>query len=388
MYAKHTNFALEPKEVPFSAGTPNYGSRHTDVTILRHGDLVTKMWLFMKVAAVGNSGGTVNVSYEPANDNGSLSNDFGRAFIEEYQINIGSVVFDKRTGVYMHIWEELSRLRETQYGRLTGKTPVNDDLKLWANEDQIFYIPIDAWFTEDRANGLPIVALYQHDVRINFQFRNKLDLVKAAQANYLTVQPEEAAILQINMIIEYAFLENHERNWFSGGHHEYLINQVQFVGSTPLPLTAQAASSIEVPITFNHPTKELIIVFRKNSEVTAKEYFNFEGFEGQQKDCFSTMRLLLNSSDKFTARDNVFFRVVQPIEHHTRKPDKHVYVYSFALWPEKPDPTGSINFSRIDNAALRFEFATARTEDMEILIFARNLNIARIRNGMSHLSYA
>lgn len=405
VYAKHTNFALEPKEVPFSAGTPDYGSRHSDVIILRHGDLVTKMWLLIRVNGLGNTGtdATPPNALAIGNKSAMFTNDFGRAFIEEYQINIGSVVFDKRTGEYLHIWEELTQLLETQFGRLTGKSTVESELPMWALNSQLFYVPINAWFTEDRANAIPIVALYQHDIRIQFQFRKKDELIVRILPSYMMMNPEEGRITDIKMVIEYVFLENHERNWFSGGHHEYLINQVQFVGSVPVP--ASAGNTISVPITFNHPTKELIMVFRKISEVQDNQYFNFEGSE-PFGNAFANLRLLLNSSDKFVAREADFFRIVQNQCHHTRIPDKHIYTYSFALWPEKPDPTGSINFSRIDNASLRFEFTpdTVLNDwneyplvpdvglgprvDMELLIFNRNLNITRIRNGMAHLNYA
>ena len=42
-------------------------------------------------------------------------------------------------------------------------------------------------------------------------------------------------------------------------------------------------------------------------------------------------------------------------QHHTRVPEKHIYVYAFGLRPEEHQPSGTCNFSRIDNAQLVFD---------------------------------
>jgi hypothetical protein len=61
-----------------------------------------------------------------------------------------------------------------------------------------------------------------------------------------------------------------------------------------------------------------------------------------------------------------------------------INVYSFALKPEEHQPSGTCNFSRIDNAKLMFDTAPASTVD----IYAVNYNVLRIMSGMGGLAYS
>ena len=62
--------------------------------------------------------------------------------------------------------------------------------------------------------------------------------------------------------------------------------------------------------------------------------------------------------------------------------DDSIAVYSFALKPEEHQPSGTCNFSRIDNAQLYSD--TAETRD----VFAVNYNVLRIMSGMGGLAYS
>jgi len=62
--------------------------------------------------------------------------------------------------------------------------------------------------------------------------------------------------------------------------------------------------------------------------------------------------------------------------------NKKVNVYSFALKPEEHQPSGTCNFSRIDNAQLMLDVANAVT------IYAVNYNVLRVMSGMGGLAYS
>jgi hypothetical protein len=63
-----------------------------------------------------------------------------------------------------------------------------------------------------------------------------------------------------------------------------------------------------------------------------------------------------------------------------------INVYSFALKPEEHQPSGSCNFSRIDNAKLDITESTGMTTDD--IIYAVNYNVLRIMSGMGGLAYS
>ena len=105
-------------------------------------------------------------------------------------------------------------------------------------------------------------------------------------------------------------------------------------------------------------------------------------------DRFDTAKLQLNGHDRFTERDAAYFRLVQPYQHHTRVPNKHIYCYSFALNPEAHQPSGTCNFSRLDNVTLNLKGLSEKSDEGELLVYAVSNNILRITSGMGGLAYS
>jgi hypothetical protein len=104
-----------------------------------------------------------------------------------------------------------------------------------------------------------------------------------------------------------------------------------------------------------------------------------------------TAKLQLNGQDRFSEREGTYFDQVQPFQHHTRYPDTGINVYSFALRPEEHQPSGTCNFSRIDNATLQLVLSNATVEGTntaKVRVYARNYNVLRIMSGMGGLAYS
>jgi len=104
-----------------------------------------------------------------------------------------------------------------------------------------------------------------------------------------------------------------------------------------------------------------------------------------------TGKLQLNGQDRFSEREGTYFDLVQPYQHHTRNPDTGINVYSFALRPEEHQPSGSCNFSRIDNATLQLVLSNATvegTKTAKVRVYATNYNVLRVMSGMGGLAYS
>jgi hypothetical protein len=101
-----------------------------------------------------------------------------------------------------------------------------------------------------------------------------------------------------------------------------------------------------------------------------------------------TAKLQLNGQDRFSEREGSYFSWVQPYQAHTRNPDEGINVYSFSLRPEESQPSGSCNFSRIDNASLQLVLSNAvveGTRTAKVRVYATNYNVLRIMSGMGGL---
>ncbi len=104
-----------------------------------------------------------------------------------------------------------------------------------------------------------------------------------------------------------------------------------------------------------------------------------------------TAKLALNGQDRFSEREGSYFDQVQPWQHHTRAPDTGINVYSFSLKPEDHQPSGSCNFSRIDNATLHLVLSNntvAGTATAKVRVYSVNYNVFRLMSGMGGIAYA
>ena len=97
--------------------------------------------------------------------------------------------------------------------------------------------------------------------------------------------------------------------------------------------------------------------------------------------------LKYNGIDRFNRINAKYFRLVTPYEHHTSSPDDYVYLYSFAENPESGQPSGTCNFSHIDNIHFNITLTSSILAGT-LAILAVNYNVLRIMNGMSGLMYS
>jgi len=106
----------------------------------------------------------------------------------------------------------------------------------------------------------------------------------------------------------------------------------------------------------------------------------------------------LNGHDRFKMQEGSYFNYYQTQNHHTRTPADGINVYSFALHPEKHQPSGTTNLSRIDSTILKIHFEDRLrrhnrlkldiARDSFIYIFGFSYNVLRVMSGMGGLAYS
>jgi len=230
----------------------------------------------------------------------------------------------------------------------------------------------------------------------------------------------------------YVYLDTEERRRFAQKGHEYLIEQVQHTGGDSITATSQT-----VRLSFNHPVKELVWCFQNTTSTATNSMWNFStscanvhvtvnatpaiigggnlphtigaprmfsntsgvsnifwieegspitGAAGQEVGPMKDFKLVLNGQDRFKEQLGKYFNQYQPYVYHSGTPYPGVYVYSFALQPEEHQPTGTCNFSRIDNAQVSLNMKALTTPLQKM--FAVNYNILRIQSGMGGLAFS
>ena len=400
VYRRHTNFALESVRQDFN-GTVRSGS-NVVATISRNGDLIHKAYLEVKpksrVTNIADVIDTVELEIggqqidkhqgswmdtwnelslplsKQAGWNGMtqslLTNSAPLEDIADPALpqstSVGGILYEKSGSTITKFeWDGANNKWVKSTGDLTGATgslvapttytpdtsfsgtgtnskldlgfvcykwETNQWVKYTYSQDNLF-IPLEFFFCTNPGLALPLIALQYHEVRLKFTLGDK-------------VQDAE-------LWVDYVYLDTDERRRMAQSSHEFLITQLQHQGESN-PTNAR--------LNFNHPVKEL--VWKYDSGVTTGNH-----------------KLTLNGHDRMAPRDWKYFNKVQPYQHHTRVPTSNdIGVYSFALKPEDSQPSGSCNFSRIDNAQL--------TVSGDCDIWAVNWNVLRIMSGMGGLAYS
>ena len=126
---------------------------------------------------------------------------------------------------------------------------------------------------------------------------------------------------------------------------------------------------------------------------TAGDYSDHAGFGpiNAGRNPVVRAKLQLNGHDRFQERLGSYFNLVQPYQHHTNIPVTGINVYSFALKPEEHQPSGSCNFSRIDNATLQLVLSSgtvAGTSTAKVRVYAYSYNVLRVMAGMCGVAYS
>ena len=98
--------------------------------------------------------------------------------------------------------------------------------------------------------------------------------------------------------------------------------------------------------------------------------------------------LQLNGTERFKSQSGKYFNSVQPFQCHSGCPMPGMYSYSFALDPEKHQPSGTCNFSRVDTATATVTMKSGADTGTKMYMFAHGYNVLRVQDGTCGLAYS
>ena len=322
-YKRHTNFSQTVERQVIQGNVSNGGM--STVRFERKGDMLNYVYL------VPNTG-TATVAVAD-----------WRTVISKVELLIGGQLVDEQDSTYSTL------IAPTLSATSSSKSVAGD---LYGGSTNERFYPLRFAFCENWQTAIPLIALQYHDVELRITWG-------AAAAD---------SSKKWDVYANYAYLDTQEREMFASQPQNMLITQVQ---------KAIASNAKIQELNFNHPVKYLAA-----SNVTAVNM------------CLDTNRtkLQINGTDvadfKFA---NPHFTSV-PLYYHTSHGNSTpggvaggvgLFTYPFCLETGKLQPTGTLNFSRLDSARIVND-ALVNTES----IYAVNYNVLRIENGMGGLLYS
>jgi hypothetical protein len=314
-------------------------------------------------------------------------NDVGHFLVSKCTLVIGGQEVDKLWSTFLFVWEELTGRSGRRLTELCGRRYTRAQLVCDSREERDLYVPLPFWFTLNSGSALCLAALAYHGVQINIDFE-RLEKLIVVSGSHVAVRHAKTGLaltpndLKCEMEVTHVFLDQEERDQFSSRTYEQLIVQTQHYFRTD----SKAVCSI--PLTFNHPTLELIFGVRRQCHERSNGWGNLSGVDG--RDPITHAELLLNTTSRFGKKPALYWRGVVPFERHRNIPEAYIYVMSFALTPEdSQQPSGSLNLSRIDNVELVLDMQSAlANESYTVFVFARSFNLLRFGSGTAGVKYA
>lgn len=330
-------------------------------------------------------------------------NSIGHALMRTVDFEIGGARISRLSGEFMDVDAEqtMPSEKESGFNEMVGKYSSYD---LYDNsfETRKLYIPLTFAFNKFHALSIPLISLIYHQVNLVFDFREYTELIKSTHPiSSLVSQQGKTPTPDIDAFCTFVFLGSQERKKFLETPQEILVQDIQFVGDAAVVASSSGDLSKKYELSFIHPVSELIWTYNRassfNSGITpstyptvGNDYFNYDAPAGASIDPIKSAMVYINGNQRYSERSGKYHRLVQPYGHHTRIPAKKIYSYSFAIEPESPNPTGSINLSRADTAHLQVTFDESFAlggSNGRLRIYARTLNIIRFAGGMGTLLF-
>ena len=433
VYKRHTNFAMELIQQTTN-GSPSSSGR-VSVTIARNGDLVGNM--HVALTPTSNALTSNNVGFD--------TNWVAERAISAVELTIGGQRIDKHYQTWWRLYAELFLNESDKYawGKMT--TMANSSATgTTALSPSKVYLPLLFFFNRNPGLYLPLIALQYHEVRLDFDlttyYNNYFGTTNAFEvwANYVYLDTEERrrfAQKGHEYLIEQVQHTGGDQLAATTTSSEGSIQLVRLSFNHPVKElvwcytnpTASASSNLNAMWNFCTTTGNVnvtsnVLTFQSSNNYLAPNitgvphlistsgvvmsniglsgtlsgnaYWVEEGSAinggiapGLEVGPLHLFKVILNGQDRFKEQSGKYFNQVQPFYHHTGTPYPGVYAYSFALQPEEHQPTGTCNFSRIDNAQVSVQLKSNNQATLQKL-FAVNYNILRIQSGMGGLSFS
>jgi len=261
------------------------------------------------------------------------------SLVREVELEVGGKILDRQTGDWLDIYHHLfvPGSKDTIYHQMVSG---------YVDGDIVHYVlPLRFWFCRDFPLALPIVSI-KEPVILNCRFRTD--------------------IIDPKVYINYILLGDTERKKFLETHHYYLI---ELVNHQKFSLESGPSS---VRPKLHAPVKFLVWYLRPSAE------------GHNTSPILRNMRIRVNNQDRESVLgDDAYYNWLMPYIYLPRSLPQGLYFYSFCLSPGSLEPSGSLNFGRLDDFSLDF-FADGPGT---LHVYAVSYNILEIAKGKASLMF-
>lgn len=189
------------------------------------------------------------------------------------------------------------------------------------------------------------------------------------------------------LLANYVYLDNKERWEFLHKDLEYLIPLVDII-----PEKKAYSTNISYKIDLmNNPTKIIFWRGQLLSNYESNDIFNYTSYpvDLTPNVLINGTNLIINSINREEEKDHKFYKHLQIYKNKFSSIQDGIMLYSFSLYPFEYQPSGTLNFNKIDDAYLQLTLNKLVNYQQPLLIkaYGIHLNVFRIIDGLGSLVF-
>ena len=365
-YRRNTNYAAAEAEQSTNT-TFALGRRNIQTTISRAGDLLSQVYLHAVFDALTPAASYSSASQIDVSSGVGWVNGLGYAMIDDITMLIGNKQFDNMDGQYMYQREQVAAKADRKLGQAVGYYANYNERWAASLVPQELNVPLQFWYNNFLEQSLPVIGLYWHEMQINLSLKSQADLIwtNGTPYNYTT-----GGLTEMHYVCNFQYLDRPERALFANQKLEQIFIQHQDLGSESWTTTTGASKTVNIRM--NHPILDLMwapmgAYAGSPASTTAWDpYFNYDGVTFQPtlgavtlvQEPYKSAQIFFNNQQRTPELSSAYLRQIPQHRAQDRigndAAGARVGGYIFAAKANDILHTGSANFSRFDQATIRF----------------------------------
>lgn len=232
-----------------------------------------------------------------------------------------------------------------------------------------------------------ITSIYDPSSKLYLSLQINNEILNFTKSNTIFRNIFNLSLNDVFLYVDYIYLDNMERVKFINTEHEYLIDICQFDNDK---IVYQSNNKIKVG--YSHPVKEILIraQFAYMINNYYKDFFNYTTSLNKNisRSLIKKMLIKLNGFNREIEFDKHFYTYVQSYQHHKSIAPLGLCLYSFSLYPFDSQPSGSCNFSKINDISIDITIEPITyNKPVNIRVYVISYNILKISNGVGRILF-
>ena len=445
VYKRYTNFAMEVMELDlngnsFQLFSSSSNERKLSFKIPRNGDLLHYIYLTADIPDVESTSSEQfqwirrlgEYLIKEITIVGGDSRVYNKITSEYLHVYAETKIPESKINAYNEMIGNVPEMYDPANANSNNGIYPNGSNNVPSIRGRKLTIPIPFWFCLTSGNALPLVAIQKMEFRIDVTLRrteelftvinNTADTASISTSTFRKrVRPSDSKVTTfannnssnlLNCFGNFIFLDKEERKRFALTEHKYLMTQYHTNNSN-----SYTSSNINLELTdFNHPIQQIYVLLRFIHNENANQWSNYTVWEYgpngklespdtnnfvsefvkshytlsnpqyyKNPDILDTLEIQLNSDTiKNSVTYSEYFKNINPyFFNNCARDNNSIYSYSYGIDNKKNQPSGSLNYSRIQNKNIIIKKKDNITSEVRLIVIAENINFFRVLGGMA-----